>query len=249
MPPTAVVFTVKGHTNLGIIIYLFQFLLCLTQVILAYRRLRNQLRQAQTIMHLNSIRIHDSRYHLSNLPLPHPNNNNDHGLYLPNQPAYSVPAFNAHDCLVRLHQEVSNFLHYQLHVRLHAASSLPPSTHPALEHEREAILEFLCEERERIRTIKGLLNAVDANDQELIWLYEYSPSHKTKTGETSHGVPYRNGNKYPRKNSHSPRSGSSAPHNNHSNHYNPRANETDYDDYDTPELGDLYSDEVYNNID
>jgi hypothetical protein len=75
------------------------------------------------------------------------------------------------------------------------------------------------------------------------------PSHKTKIGETSHGVPYRNGNKYPRKNSRSPRSGSSTPHNNHSNHYNPRADETDYNDYDTPEIGDIYSEEVYNNID
>ena len=32
-------------------------------------------------------------------------------------PAYDVPSFNAHDCLVTLHQEITNFLHYQLHVQ------------------------------------------------------------------------------------------------------------------------------------
>jgi hypothetical protein len=47
---------------------------------------------------------------------------------------------------------------------------------------------------------------------------------------------------------HHSRAGSSAPHNNHTHHYNPRADETDYDDYETPEIGDIHGDEVYNNI-
>jgi hypothetical protein len=71
--------------------YLFQFLLCLIQVILAYRRLRNRLRQTRTITHLTSIRIRDSHYRLSNLPSPPHNNNNDHGLYLPDQPCLLRP--------------------------------------------------------------------------------------------------------------------------------------------------------------
>ena len=90
-------------------------------------------------------------------------------------PAYSVLAFNARDCLVCLHQEASDFLHYQSHVWLTAASSLPPGTRPAHENEREAILIFLQEERSRIRTIKVLLDAIDLNNQELIHLYEDSP--------------------------------------------------------------------------
>jgi hypothetical protein len=80
-------------------------------------------------------------------------------------------------------------------------------------------------------------------------------SHKTKTGEPLHGDPSRNGKnnhrrrlKSPKSNHHS-KTGSSAPHNNHPHHYNPRANETDYDDYETPEIGDIHGDEVYNNID
>jgi hypothetical protein len=70
-------------------------------------------------------------------------------------------------------------------------------------------------------------------------------SHETKTGEPSHGDPSRNGNnrRRPKSNHHS-RAGSSAPH-----PYNPRADETDYNDYETPEIGDIHGDEVYNNID
>jgi hypothetical protein len=70
-------------------------------------------------------------------------------------------------------------------------------------------------------------------------------SHETRIGEPSHGDPSRNGNnrRCP-KNNHHPRAGSSVPR-----HYNPRTDETDYDDYETPEIGDIHGDEVYNNID
>jgi hypothetical protein len=75
-------------------------------------------------------------------------------------------------------------------------------------------------------------------------------SHETKTGEPSHGDPSRNGNNRRRlKSNHHLRTGLSAPHNNHPHHYNPRADETDYNDYETPEIGDIHGDEVYNNID
>jgi hypothetical protein len=78
-------------------------------------------------------------------------------------------------------------------------------------------------------------------------------SHETKTGEPSHGDPSRNGKTHRRhhrqKSNHHSKTGSSAPHNNHPHHYNPRADETDYDDYETPEIGDIHGDEVYNNID
>jgi hypothetical protein len=57
-------------------------------------------------------------------------------------PAYSVPSFNAHDRLLRIHQEITDFLHYQSHVRFPATTSIPPGTRPANEQEREAILEL-----------------------------------------------------------------------------------------------------------
>jgi hypothetical protein len=90
-------------------------------------------------------------------------------------PAYSVPSFNARDHLLRIHQEITDFLHYQSHVRFPATTSIPPGTRLANEQERDAILEFLREERCQIRLLKSLLDAVDANDHELISQYEDSP--------------------------------------------------------------------------
>jgi hypothetical protein len=90
-------------------------------------------------------------------------------------PAYSIPSFNARDCLLRIHQEVTDFLHYQSHIRFAATTSIPPGTRPAVEQEREAILEFLREERRQIRLLKSLLDMVDSNDHELILRYEDSP--------------------------------------------------------------------------
>jgi hypothetical protein len=77
--------------------------------------------------------------------------------------------------LLRIHQEISDFLHYQSHIRFAATTSIPPGTRPANEQEQEAILEFLREERQQIRLFKSLLDTVDANDQELILRYEDSP--------------------------------------------------------------------------
>jgi hypothetical protein len=82
-------------------------------------------------------------------------------------PAYSVPAFNGHECLVHIHQEITDLLHYQSHIRLAAASRLPPGTCSANQQEREAIIEFLKEERAHIRTLWALLDMAENNNVEL----------------------------------------------------------------------------------
>jgi hypothetical protein len=69
-----------------------------------------------------------------------------------------------------------------------------------------------------------------------------------QTGERSHGDPCHNG-KNCHQHSHQLASGSSsAPHSKHHHSYNPCAEESDYDDNKTPEIGDIHGDEVYNNI-
>ena len=90
-------------------------------------------------------------------------------------PAYNVPAFNGRDRLVALHKEITDFLHYQSHVRFTATESLPPHTSSANERERETIIEFLKEERARIRTLKRLLEMADDNAAALHSLYEDLP--------------------------------------------------------------------------
>jgi hypothetical protein len=86
----------------------------------------------------------------------------------------SVPAFNGRERLVRIHQEITDLLHYQSHIRLAAASHLPPGTRTANQQEREAIIEFLKEERAHIRTLRALLDMAENNDVELQGLYEDS---------------------------------------------------------------------------
>ena len=90
-------------------------------------------------------------------------------------PAYNVPSFNGHDRLIALHKEITDFLHYQSHVRFAATESLPPHTSAANERERETIIEFLKEERTRIRTLKRLLETADDNTAALHSLFEDSP--------------------------------------------------------------------------
>ena len=90
-------------------------------------------------------------------------------------PAYNVPAFNGRDRLIALHQEITDFLHYQSHVRFAATKSLPLHTASANERERETIIEFLKEERARIRMLKRLLEMVDDNTVTLQSFFEDSP--------------------------------------------------------------------------
>jgi hypothetical protein len=85
------------------------------------------------------------------------------------------------------------------------------------------------------------------------------PSLPMQTGGHLHGDPCRNG-----KNRHQQTTqpmthhqhdnqlasgSSSAPHSKHRHSYNPHAEESDYNDNETPEIGDIHGDEVYNNID
>jgi hypothetical protein len=90
-------------------------------------------------------------------------------------PAYSVLAFNGHERLVRIHQEITDLLHYQSHIHLAATSHLLPGTRTTNQQEREAIIEFLKEEHAHIRTLWALLDTAENNDVELQGLYEDSP--------------------------------------------------------------------------
>jgi hypothetical protein len=85
------------------------------------------------------------------------------------------------------------------------------------------------------------------------------PSLLTQTGGHSHGDPCRNGKNHHQQMTQSTthhqhdnqlaNGSSSAPHSKRRHSYNPRAEESDYDDNETPEMGDIHGDKVYNNID
>ena len=90
-------------------------------------------------------------------------------------PAYNIPSFNGRDRLVALHKEITDFLHYHSHIRFATTESLLPHTSSANERERETIIEFLKEERTRIRMLKRLLEMADDNTATLHSLFEDSP--------------------------------------------------------------------------
>ena len=74
------------------------------------------------------------------------------------------------------------------------------------------------------------------------------PSTQTSTGESSTGAQCRSGSSRRRKMNDASVT-QPASHSNCPIGYNPRANESDYDNNETPDIADLYSDKVYNNID
>ena len=71
---------------------------------------------------------------------------------------------------------------------------------------------------------------------------------QTSTGESSTGAQRRNGNNRCHR-TNDALVAQPASHSNRPIGYNPRADESDYDDNETPDIADLYSDKVYNNID
>ena len=102
--------------------------------------------------------------------------------------AYNIPLFNGRDRLIHLHQEITDFLHYQLHIWYVATTSLLLNTSAANQWERQMIIEFLKEKCTRIKTLKRLLNMADDNAAELHCLFEESPiSNDVNWGEVNWG--------------------------------------------------------------
>ena len=102
--------------------------------------------------------------------------------------AYNVPAFNGRKQLAEIHHHLSDFLHYQSHIRLDATTSLPPGTLHADRNERKAIIALLKEERLRLQTLKQLIDCIDTNTGEVLKLYEESKvTHEQDWGALAWG--------------------------------------------------------------
>ena len=103
-------------------------------------------------------------------------------------PTYDVPAFNGRKQLAEIHRHLSDFLHYQSHIRLDAATSLLPGTLHADRNERKAIITLLKEERLRLQTLKQLIDCIDMNTGEVLELYEESKvTHNADWGALAWG--------------------------------------------------------------
>ena len=89
-------------------------------------------------------------------------------------PAYNIPAFNGRKQLVEIHCHLSDFLHYQSHIRLDATTSLPPGMLHANCRKCDAIITIIKEECLHLQTLKQLIDCINTNDGEILELYEES---------------------------------------------------------------------------
>ncbi|KAF8628957.1 hypothetical protein AX14_011164 [Amanita brunnescens Koide BX004] len=104
--------------------------------------------------------------------------------------AYDVHAINGRTRLTEIHQLLTDFAHMQSHVRLAAASHLPPGTLFANEHERKTIRLLIKEEWKRLATIKQIINLINTNDTEIEELYDESRLiHDRSWGTLAWGPP------------------------------------------------------------
>jgi hypothetical protein len=87
-------------------------------------------------------------------------------------PAFDIGAFDGRECLANLHREITDFLHYQWHVRLYAASSLLLLVPRPDDNVKLGIISLLQEENQRLKNLHKLLNAVETNNKEIIEIYK-----------------------------------------------------------------------------
>ncbi len=91
-------------------------------------------------------------------------------------PAFDVPVFDARAWYQENHVEIMDFLHYQSHVRLFAASSLPAEVPEPRNEDRNRIIDLLHEENKRIKTLKWLLDIWEQNNANILDVYCNAPT-------------------------------------------------------------------------
>src|SRR6266576_5972187 len=91
-------------------------------------------------------------------------------------PAFDVPAFDACAWYQEIHVEIPDCLHYQSHVRLFAASSLPAKVPEPQNEDRNRIVDLLREENKRIKTLKWLLDIWEQNNTDILDAYCNAPT-------------------------------------------------------------------------
>ena len=92
-------------------------------------------------------------------------------------PALNVSALDGRQRVAQLHQALTDHLHYQSHVRLFAATSLPATVSAPEEVERRRIIQILKQEQQLIPTLRFLLDTIEANNKDLLELYGESQAH------------------------------------------------------------------------
>ena len=95
-----------------------------------------------------------------------------------------VPAFDGRRRIQTIHQEISDFLHYQSHVWLYTSAALPSEIPGPDDDARRKILALIRAEQRHLSTLCWLIDTAEANNKDLIEAYEKPTRVQTNNGWT-----------------------------------------------------------------
>src|SRR6266550_1478747 len=90
--------------------------------------------------------------------------------------AFDVAAFDRRRRLQEIHELLTSFLDYQLHIRSHAAMALPPTVPRPSEDQRHVIVNLLREENTEFKILQDLIGVIKKDNKRLIKKYDDRPA-------------------------------------------------------------------------
>ncbi len=90
--------------------------------------------------------------------------------------AFDVAAFDGHRRLQEIHELLTSYLDYQLHIRSHAAMALPPTVPRPSEDQRRAIVDLLKEENADFQILQDLMGMIKKENTRMIRKYDDRPA-------------------------------------------------------------------------
>src|SRR6266567_3589518 len=89
---------------------------------------------------------------------------------------FDVAAFDGRHRLQEIHELLTSFLDYQLHIRSHAAMVLPPTILHLSEDQRRAIVNLLREENTDFEILQDLIGVIKKDNKRLMKKYDDRPA-------------------------------------------------------------------------
>src|SRR6266576_3755750 len=89
---------------------------------------------------------------------------------------FDVAAFDGRRRLQEIHELLTSFLDYQLHIRSHAAMALPPTVPRPSEDQRRAIVNLLREENTDFEILQDLIGVIKKDNKRLMKKHDDRPA-------------------------------------------------------------------------
>src|SRR6266576_4791062 len=90
----------------------------------------------------------------------------------PDQQVFDVSAFDGRRRFQEIHELLSDFIHYQSHIRSHLTTTLPSEIPCPNEEQQQSILDLLKEENADVQSLKDLVEIIKKNNVRMIKKYD-----------------------------------------------------------------------------